>query len=169
MCLDVIFFVIILHGVYSASWICGLVFSSILENSLSPVILLKALLNFSATQPRVCFQNWQLPQRQGDSFGGLATLSTSLFWTPHPTMSHCLWGFPKALKPILCCSVFLVPQQEVWSNNLVESKPLYLVFVTTSYFLKLEYVAGLPTCKIEFKLVAASQHEHTPKFSKRFL
>lgn len=120
VCLDMVFFVIILHGVYSASWICGLVSSSILENSLSPVILLKALLSFSAAQPQVCFQNWHLPQRQDGSFGGLTNLSVSLVWTPHPTMSHCLWGSPKALKPILCCLVFLIPQQEVWSNSLVD-------------------------------------------------
>lgn len=72
MCVDMIVFVIILHGVYSAG-IYGLMFSLVLENSLSPVTLLKALLSSSASQPHVSFQNWQLPQRQGGSQGCLTS------------------------------------------------------------------------------------------------
>lgn len=159
--LDTTFFVNILHGVYRASWTYGLVFASVLENSLSPAILLKALLSFSV----ICFQSQQWPQSQGGPFGGPADFSVSLVWTAHLTMAHCLGGSPTAWRPIFCCSVFLVLSQKfdpaTWWT-IAGSQHLFLVFVIASHFLKVECMAGLPPCKIEFRLRASSQHEPTP-------
>lgn len=87
-CLNMIFFVIILHGVYHASWIYGLVFSSVLENSLSPVILLKALLNFSATQ--VHMFAFRIESCLKDKVAPLEAWLTSQFLSSGPLTPPCL-------------------------------------------------------------------------------
>lgn len=104
MCVDMIVFVIILHGLYSAG-IYGVMFSSVLENSLSPAILLKALLRSSASQPHVSFQLAIASKTRW--LQRLASLSVSSR-LPTPAISHCHCGSPKALKPTFYCSVFLV-------------------------------------------------------------
>ena len=64
---------------------------------------------------------------------------------PKPASPHCLWGFPKALKPIFCCSVFSSSQQNVWSNNLVGHcwEWISSLSICNYCFLKLEYMASL--------------------------
>lgn len=110
MCLDMIFFVIILHGVYNPSWICGLMFSFINFGKFISVLwsLLKASFSFLASQLHGCFQNCRLPHRQrGCKSKGWLT-HQFLLDSPTSAISHCLWDSPKPLKWIFWCSVFLV-------------------------------------------------------------